>query len=127
MTAKEEFHSILEGLPGAFDDAAIAESLEGEGLFKGLDWHTMMTTWTWDYGGGDDMYTGLRRRHQRHGHGAMAGTTCTRGCGCGDDDMDTVDLVDLCHHNERKRSVSAFMALNLVTFISCCHCSFLPL
>eukprot|EP00267_Zea_mays_P053677 XP_020406844.1 uncharacterized protein LOC100191298 isoform X2 [Zea mays] len=56
VTAKEEFHAILEDLPGALDDAAITESLElhkiksrqwaifktsaikGEGLFEGLDW-----------------------------------------------------------------------------------------
>lgn len=72
------------------------------------------------------MDTGLRRRRHGHGAAAAAATTWTWGCGgddmdrgCGDDDdMDTVDLVDLCHHNERKRSVSAFMALNMVTFIS---------
>ncbi|KAJ6915341.1 ADP-ribosylation factor 1-like [Populus alba x Populus x berolinensis] len=54
--AKEEFHSILEDLPGALDAAAVTEALElhkiksrqwaifkacatkGEGLFEGLDW-----------------------------------------------------------------------------------------
>ncbi|XP_004296745.1 PREDICTED: ADP-ribosylation factor 1-like isoform 2 [Fragaria vesca subsp. vesca] len=56
VIAKEEFHAILEDLPGALDDAAITEALElhkiknrqwsifktsaikGEGLFEGLDW-----------------------------------------------------------------------------------------
>ncbi|XP_065031463.1 ADP-ribosylation factor 1-like isoform X2 [Musa acuminata AAA Group] len=56
VTAKDEFHAILEDLPGALDDAAITEALElhkiknrqwaifktsaikGEGLFEGLDW-----------------------------------------------------------------------------------------
>ncbi|KAM7508399.1 hypothetical protein LguiA_018852 [Lonicera macranthoides] len=56
VIAKEEFHAILEDLPGAIDDAAITEALElhkiknrqwsifktsaikGEGLFEGLDW-----------------------------------------------------------------------------------------
>ncbi|KAI0497005.1 hypothetical protein KFK09_023331 [Dendrobium nobile] len=56
VIAKEEFHAILEDLPGAVDDAAITEALElhkiknrqwaifktsaikGEGLFEGLDW-----------------------------------------------------------------------------------------
>ncbi|KAJ0575745.1 putative small GTPase superfamily, ARF/SAR type, P-loop containing nucleoside triphosphate hydrolase [Helianthus annuus] len=55
VIAKEEFHAILEDLPGALDDAAVTESLElhkiknrqwsifktsaikGEGLFEGLD------------------------------------------------------------------------------------------
>uniref|UniRef100_A0A803N4H8 ADP-ribosylation factor 1 n=1 Tax=Chenopodium quinoa TaxID=63459 RepID=A0A803N4H8_CHEQI len=54
--AKDEFHAILEDLPGALDDAAVTEALElhkiksrqwaifktsatkGEGLFEGLDW-----------------------------------------------------------------------------------------
>ncbi|KAJ6924973.1 ADP-ribosylation factor 1-like [Populus alba x Populus x berolinensis] len=54
--AKEEFHSILEDLPGALDAAAVTEALElhkiksrqwaifkacatkGEGLFEGFDW-----------------------------------------------------------------------------------------
>ncbi|KAH9760189.1 ADP-ribosylation factor 3 [Citrus sinensis] len=56
QTAKEEFHAILEDLPGALDDAAVSEALElhkiknrqwaifktcaikGEGLFEGMDW-----------------------------------------------------------------------------------------
>ncbi|KAF2283574.1 hypothetical protein GH714_012040 [Hevea brasiliensis] len=56
--AKEEFHAILEDLPGALDDASVTEALElhkiknrqwaifktcavkGEGLFEGLDWLT---------------------------------------------------------------------------------------
>ncbi|KRH02913.1 hypothetical protein GLYMA_17G066400v4 [Glycine max] len=56
VIAKEEFHAILEDLPGALDDAAVTEALElhkiknrqwaifktsaikGEGLFEGLDW-----------------------------------------------------------------------------------------
>ncbi|GAU20988.1 hypothetical protein TSUD_201370 [Trifolium subterraneum] len=56
VIAREEFHAILEDLPGALDDAAVTESLElhkiknrqwaifktsaikGEGLFEGLDW-----------------------------------------------------------------------------------------
>ncbi|XP_027192609.1 ADP-ribosylation factor 1 isoform X2 [Cicer arietinum] len=56
VIAREEFHAILEDLPGALDDAAVTEALElhkiknrqwsifktsaikGEGLFEGLDW-----------------------------------------------------------------------------------------
>ncbi|XP_052305156.1 ADP-ribosylation factor 1 isoform X2 [Populus trichocarpa] len=56
VIAKDEFHAILEDLPGALDDAAVTEALElhkiknrqwaifktsaikGEGLFEGLDW-----------------------------------------------------------------------------------------
>ncbi|XP_057967857.1 ADP-ribosylation factor 1 isoform X4 [Malania oleifera] len=56
IIAKDEFHAILEDLPGALDDAAVTEALElhkiknrqwaifktsaikGEGLFEGLDW-----------------------------------------------------------------------------------------
>ncbi|OMO89871.1 Small GTPase superfamily, ARF/SAR type [Corchorus olitorius] len=56
VIAKEEFHAILEDLPGALEDAAVTKALElhkiknrqwyifktsavkGEGLFEGLDW-----------------------------------------------------------------------------------------